>query len=64
VTLNSYWQIGRVRLQVALDCSAYSLETFINHNIENGSTVVTDKLNSYRSALSHGYHHIPVEPAF
>jgi len=62
-TLNSHWQIGRVRLQVALDCSAYSLETFINHNIETDSTVVTDKLNSYRHALNQGYHHIPVEPA-
>jgi hypothetical protein len=61
-TLNQYWQIGRVRLQVALDCSAYSLETFISHNIETGSTVVTDKLNSYPPALT-GYHHIQVEPA-
>jgi len=50
-------------LQVALDCSAYSLETFINHNIETGSMVVTDKLNSYRPALNLEYHHIPVEPA-
>jgi len=62
-TLNSYWQIGRVRLQVALDCSAYSLATFINHNIETSSTVVTDKLNSYRPALNQEYHHIPVERA-
>lgn len=62
-TSNRYWQIGRVRLQVALDWSSYSLETFINHNIEIGTTVVTDKLNSYRSAVT-GYHHIPVEPAF
>ena len=61
--LNSYWQIGRVRLQVALDCSAYSLETFINHNIETSSTVVTDKLNSYRPVLNQEYHHIQVEPA-
>jgi hypothetical protein len=44
-TLETYWQIGRVSLQVALDCSAYSLEAFINYNIVNGSTVVTDKLN-------------------
>jgi hypothetical protein len=61
-TSNPFWQIGRVRLQVALDCTAYSLETFINHNIQIGSTVVTDKLNSYRPALT-GYYHIPVEPA-
>jgi len=50
-TLNSYWQIGRVRLQVALGCSTYSLENFINHNIEIGSTVVTDQLCSYCPAL-------------
>ena len=62
-TSNRYWQIGRVRLQVALDWSSYSLETFINHNIETGTTVVTDELNGYSSALT-GYHHIPVEPAF
>jgi len=30
-TLNSYWQIGRVHLQVALVCSPYSPETFINY---------------------------------
>ena len=63
-TSKSYWQIDRVRLQVALDCSACSLETFINHNIENGSMVVTDKLISYRPVLSQGYHHIAIEPAY
>lgn len=63
-TLNSYWQIGRVRLQVALDCSAYSLETFINHNIEKGSVVVTDKFNSYLPILRQGYHHLSIEPAY
>lgn len=63
-TLNSYLQIGRVRLQVALDCSAYSLETFINHNIENGSKVVTDKLSSYRPVLSQGYRHVAIDPAY
>jgi len=39
------------------------METFINHNIETGSMVVTDKLNSYLPALNQKYHHIPVEPA-
>ena len=34
-----------------MDWSSYSLETFINHNIEIGTTVVTDKLNSYRSFI-------------
>ena len=63
-TLNFYWRIGRVRLQVALDCSAYSLETFINHNIENGSMVVTGKLSSYRPVLSKGYHHVAIESSY
>ena len=63
VTLNQYRQMGRVRLQVALDCTAFSLETFIHHNIEKGSTVVTDKLSSYRSVLSQGYRHVAIEPA-
>jgi hypothetical protein len=61
-TLGTYWQIGRVRLQVALDCSAYSLETFINHNIEDGSIVVTDKLSSYQSILRKRYRHVSIEP--
>lgn len=63
-SMNYYWQIGRVRLQVALDCSADSLQTFVNLNIENGSTVVTDKLSSYRPALSQGYHHIIIDPVY
>ena len=61
-TLEPYWIIGRARLQVALDCSAYSIDTFISHNIENGSTVVTDKLGSYRSILSSRYRHVEIEP--
>jgi len=39
--------MGRIRLHVALDCSAYSLETFILDNVEPGSTVVTDSWKSY-----------------
>jgi hypothetical protein len=39
--------MGRIRLQVALDCSAYSLETFILHNIEPGSIIATDSWRSY-----------------
>ena len=56
-TSDMYWQIGRARLQVALDCSSDSLETFINHNIESGSTVVTDRWRSYQPVLSKGYRH-------
>lgn len=39
--------MGRIRLHIALDCSSYSLETFILENIETGSTVATDSLRSY-----------------
>jgi len=39
--------MGRIRLHVALDCSAYSLETFILDNIELGSTIITDSWYSY-----------------
>ncbi|MCP3928271.1 MAG: IS1595 family transposase, partial [Bacteroidetes bacterium] len=30
-----------------MDCSAYSLETFILHNIKPGSTIATDSWKSY-----------------
>ena len=40
-------RMGRVRLQVALDCSAYSLETFILDNVEPGATIATDSWKSY-----------------
>jgi hypothetical protein len=39
--------MGRIRLHVALDCSAYSLETFILDNVEAGSTIATDSWKSY-----------------
>jgi len=39
--------MGRIRLHVVLDCSAYSLETFILDNVEPGSTIATDSLASY-----------------
>jgi hypothetical protein len=39
--------MGRIRLQVVLDCSAYSLETFVLHNTEPGSTIATDSWDSY-----------------
>ena len=39
--------MGRIRLHVALDCSAFSLETFILHNIEPGSIIATDSWRSY-----------------
>ena len=39
--------MGRIRLHVALDCSAYSLETFVLDNIEPGATIATDKWKGY-----------------
>ena len=39
--------MGRIRLHIALDCSAYSLETFILNNVEPGSTIATDSWKSY-----------------
>jgi transposase-like protein len=39
--------MGRIRLHVALDCSAYSLETFMLDNIEPGAIVATDSWRSY-----------------
>lgn len=50
-------KIGRIRLHVILDCSSFSLETFISENIEPGSTVVTDALSSYPSIVKEQYHH-------
>ena len=39
--------MGRIRLHVALDCSAYSLETFILDNIAPGTMIATDSWRSY-----------------
>jgi hypothetical protein len=39
--------MGRIRLHVALDCSGYSLETFVLGNIEPGATIATDDWQSY-----------------
>jgi hypothetical protein len=45
--------MGRIRLHVALDCSAYSLETFILDNIAPGSMIATDSWRSYNFIDSH-----------
>jgi hypothetical protein len=39
--------MGRILLHVALDCSGYSMETFILDKIEPGSTIATDDWQSY-----------------
>lgn len=50
-------RMGRIRLHVALDCSSYSLETFILHHVEPGSTIATDALQSYNFITNNGYRH-------
>lgn len=49
--------MGRIRLHVALDCSAFSLETFIIDNIEAGATIVTDSWRSYQFIDKQQYRH-------
>lgn len=49
--------MGRIRLHVALDCSAYSLETFLLHNVEPGSRIATDGWQCYDTAASTLYTH-------
>jgi len=39
--------MGRIRMHVALDCSAYSLETFVLDNLQPGSIIVTDSWRGY-----------------
>ena len=49
--------MGRIRLHVALDCSAYSLETFILDNIEPGATIATDNWKGYHCIDKERYCH-------
>ena len=39
--------MGRIRLHVTLDCTGLSMETFIEDNIQPGSSIATDTLRSY-----------------
>jgi hypothetical protein len=52
-------QIGRIRLHVISDYSAYSLEIFISENIQQGSNIVTDSWSSCSSIIKEQYHHVP-----
>jgi hypothetical protein len=45
--------MGRIRLHVALDCSAYSIETFILDNIAASSVIATDSWRSYNFIDNH-----------
>jgi len=49
--------MGRIRLHVALDCSAYSLETFVLDNVEPGSKIATDAWKSYNFIEDANYAH-------
>ena len=49
--------MGRIRLHVTLDCTAYSFETFILQNIEPGSIIATDSMRSYWFIDSKTYVH-------
>jgi len=54
--------MGRIRLHVALDCSAFSLETFILDNIAPGSTVATDGWKSYNCIGNNAFGHDETNP--
>ena len=49
-------EIGRIRLHVILDYTAFSLETFIEENIDPDATVVTDAWSSYPAAVDDQCH--------
>jgi hypothetical protein len=49
--------MGRIRLHVTLDCSAYSLETFILDAVEPGSLIATDSWQSYNCVEHNRYEH-------
>jgi len=51
--------IGRIRLQVMLDYSSFSLDTFVSENIEPGSTIVTDSWSGY-SPIVEDFRHIQI----
>ena len=54
---------GRIRLGVIADASAVVLRNFIVASVEPGTTVVTDALNSYPSALGAEYEHLAINVA-
>jgi len=53
-------RIGRCRMQVLLDCSEDSLRTFVETNIEPGSTIATDGWSGYNFIDKEHYKHAPV----
>jgi len=51
-------KIGRIRLNVIKDASADSLIPFIQANVENGSTIVTDDWSGFSGIESKGFERI------
>ncbi len=49
-------RLGRCRLQLIADAGALTLGRFLTDNVVEGSTVITDGWQGYRSATK-GYHH-------
>jgi hypothetical protein len=49
--------MGRIRLHVALNCTAYSLKTFILDNVAPGSTIATDSWRSYNFIKDYDWSH-------
>jgi len=49
---------GRIRLSIIPDASGQSLKTFVEDNVEKGSTVITDGWPSYSFLTTSGYQHI------
>ncbi len=49
-------KMGRIRLHVMIDYSSFSLETFMDENVEPGSTVVTDAWPSYPPIIEDQIH--------
>jgi transposase-like protein len=50
-------KLGRIRLQIVADCSADSLISFIDQNIEDGSQVITDGWKGYDPLDPERYDH-------
>jgi len=52
---------GRLRLRLVSDRSGENIHKFLSENVSTGSTVRTDGLRAYKSIISMGYTHAPVE---
>jgi len=56
---------GRIRMKHIVAATAKNLHSFIQENIEPGSTIITDQLNCYVEIKKKGYIHKPMrKPSF